>query len=170
MLSFAAAPACLVVDDDDDDVIVVDDPPPPDPVIESVPIDQGEGLSADPGEGAGVFVEYLGDGSWSVWTTCDSELTGTACLYDIFATAPDIRVTAEDDLEGPDVILQDLDTLQLQVDTTNDFDGMVFATVPGEPVQIEVWLDGALDGSLVFWVAQGTILQGLPTNPANFVP
>jgi hypothetical protein len=47
---------------------------------------------------------------------------------------------------------------------------MVFATRPGEPVQIEVWLDGALDGSLVFWVADGVILQGLPTNPVIFVP
>jgi hypothetical protein len=160
----------VVDDDDNDDIIVVDDPPPPDPVIDSVPIDQGEGLSADPGEGAGVFVEYLGDGSWSVWTTCDTDLTGSVCLYDIFATAPDVRLTGEDDLEGPDVVLQDLDTLQLQADTTNDFDGMVFATSPGEPVLIEVWLDGALDGSLVFWVAEGTILKGLPTNPALFVP
>ena len=166
-----ALAGCIVVDDDDDDdIIIVDDPPPPDPFIESVPIDQGEGLSADPGEGAGVFVEYLGDGTWSIWTTCDSEFTGSACLYDIFATAPDIRATGEDDLEGSDVILQDFDTLQLQADTTNDFDGMVFATRPGEPVQIEVWLDGALDGSLVFWVADGVILQGLPTNPVIFVP
>jgi hypothetical protein len=168
MLSFGAG--CIVVDDDgDDDVIIVDDNPPA-PVIESVPIDQGEGLSQEPGEGAGVFVEYLGDGNWSIWTTCDSEFSGVACLYDIFATAPDIRATGEDDLEGLDVIFEDFDTLQLQADTTNDFDGMVFAAAPGEPVQIEVWLDGALDGRLVFWVAEGTVLQGLPTNPTLFVP
>lgn len=172
ILASVVAPGCIVVDDDPDyydpneEVIIVDD----DPVIESVPIDAGSGLSADPGEGAGVFVEFLGDGQWNVWLTCDTELTGRSCAYDIYATANGIVATGEDDLEADDGLYEDFNSLQLSADTTVDFDDMLFTTDPGEPVEIEVWLDGQLDGSLVFWVADGTILKGLPTNPTLFVP
>ena len=106
ILASVAAPGCIVVDDDPDyydpneEVIIVDD----DPVIESVPIDAGSGLSADPGEGAGVFVEFLGDGQWNVWLTCDTELTGRSCAYDIYATANGIIATGEDLIVSPRTI------------------------------------------------------------------
>lgn len=168
MLAFAAAPGCIVVDDDhdDDDIIIVDD----EPTIESVPIDLGSGISAEPGDGAGIFVEYLGDGEWNVWLTCDTNKTGRSCAYDIFATGDDIVASGEDDLEAEDAIYEDFDQVSLYADTTDDYDGFFFKADPGEAVAIEVWLDGAPDGSLVFWVADGTLLQGMPTNPTFFVP
>ena len=167
ILAIAAAPGCIVVDDDhDDDVIIIDD----EPTIESVPIDVGSGISSEPGDGAGIFVEYLGDGEWSVWLTCDTNKTGRSCAYDIFATGEDIVATGEDDLEMEDTIYEDLDEVSLYADTTDDFDGFLFKANPGEAVAIEVWLDGAPDSSLVFWVADNTLLQGMPTNPTLFVP
>ena len=165
ILALAVGPGCIIVDDEEhyDDV-------PIEPAIDSVPIDVGSGISSEPGDGAGVFVEYLGDGEWTVWLTCDTNETGRSCSFDIFARGEDIVAIGEDDLEMEDTIYEDFDEVSLYADTTDDFDGFVFRANPGEPVAIEVWLDGAPDGDFVFWVADGTLLKGMPSNPTLFVP
>ncbi len=174
VLAFAAltvpAAGCIVVDDDhDDEVIIIDDDPPP--VVEVVPIDEGGALEADPGEGVGVFVEYRGAGEWNVWVTCDTEFSGFSCAYDLFVTAPDIVVTDDVDLESDDFLDHEFDTLHAGFDTDRDVDGVTFSIFEGDPIELEVWLDGEPNGSLVFWTANnGDIFEGMPSNPAIFQP
>ena len=168
-LLISASTGCIVVDDDDDwndDQVIVDD----DPEIQTVPIDAGETLQADPGEGVGVFVEYLGGGAWNVWATCDSEFSGVSCAYDVFVNADGLSVDDDRDLEGGDFIEEDFDFAHFGFETDFDTDGATFSTFDDEPVQIEVWLDGVPDGRIVFWAANDTIYEGLPTNPAIFQP
>lgn len=165
----SATNGCIVVTDDDTEepVVVVDDPPP---AVETVPIDTGAKLEADPGLGAGVFVEYDGNGNWNVWATCDTEVSGAACGYDVFITGDALTATDEVDLEGRDFVEATSDGLHLFTDTDFDIDGVSFSGFIDDPVQIEVWVDGAPDPSLVFWVANGDIWEGMPTNPSRFAP
>ena len=88
---------------DDDEVVVV----PDDPEIATVPIDAGETLQADPGEGVGVFVEYMGGGEWNVWATCDTEFSGFSCAFDVFVNADGLIVGDDADLEASDFIDKD---------------------------------------------------------------
>ncbi len=168
-LLLSASTGCIVVDDDgdyDDDPIIIDD----DPAIETVPIDAGETLQADPGEGVGVFVEYLGGGEWNVWATCDTEFSGFNCIYDVFVDADGLIVEDDLDLEEKDFVEEDIDFAHFGFDTDFDTDGVAFSTFAGDPVQIEVWLDGSPDASIVFWAANDTIYEGMPTNPSVFQP
>lgn len=165
-----AANACIIVTDDDGDTVVVEDPPPASSDIQTVPIDTGAKLDADPGLGAGVFVEYEGAGNWTVWTTCDSETSGIACGYDVFISGDALTVTDEVDLDGRDFVESTADGLHLFTDTDFDVDGVSFNGFIDDPVMIEVWLDGAPDGSLVFWVAGGEVWEGMPSNPTQFQP
>ncbi|NUP04431.1 MAG: hypothetical protein HOW73_00030 [Polyangiaceae bacterium] len=161
---------CIVVDDDDDyyedddgGVIIDDD-------IASVGIDEGATLDADPGYGAGVFIESYGYGEWDIWTTCDTEITGYECQYDVFVSGGGLEFNTDIDLEGNDFIEEDFERVHIGMDTDYDTDGASLYAYDGEPLIIEVWLDGRADGSLVFWVENGEIWQGLPTNPTQFVP
>jgi hypothetical protein len=43
-----------------------------------VDVDPNQTLSAAPGQGAGVFIEYKTGGHWHVWWTCDTALTLTS--------------------------------------------------------------------------------------------
>lgn len=170
-LLLSASTGCIVVDDDDswdddDDVVVV----PDDPETATVPIDAGETLQADPGEGVGVFVEYMGGGEWNVWATCDTEFSGLSCSYDVFVNADGLIVGDDIDLEDEDFIEEDFDFAHFGFETDFDTDGVSFSTFDDDPVQIEVWLDGTPDGRIVFWAANDTIYEGLPTNPAIFQP
>jgi hypothetical protein len=171
-LLLSASTGCIVVDDDDswddDDDIYV--PEPGDPAIETVPIDEGETLQADPGEGVGVFVEYLGSGQWNVWASCDTEFSGVACTYDVFVTADGLIIEDDLDLEDNDFIDEDFDFAHFGFDTDFDTDGVAFSTFTGDPVQVEVWLDGVDDASVVFWAANDKIYEGMPSNPAVFQP
>jgi len=168
-LLLSASTGCIVVDDDnghyEDEEIIIEDPE-----IQTVPIDAGETLEADPGEGVGVFVEYLGGGDWNVWATCDTEFSGFSCTYDIFVSADGVSLRDDIDLEDGDFVEEDFDVLQAGFDTDFDTDGISFSTFTDDPVQIEVWLDGELNGSVVFWAANDTIYEGMPTNPAVFQP
>lgn len=164
----AGLTGCIVVDDDDP--YYYDDPPVVDDDIATVGIDEGATLDAEPGVGAGVFIEYLGFGEWSIWTTCDTERTGYSCEYDVFVSAEGLDYVTDSDLEGGDYLDVDFERAHAELSTDYDFDGFTFETFEGEPVLIEVWLDGVPDGSLVFWVENGDIWQGLPTNPTWFVP
>lgn len=162
------ATGCVVYDDDgyydDDGGIIIDDDVP------TVGIDSGETLDAAPGEGVGVFVEYADDGRWNIWTTCDTEFSEFSCTFDIFIEADGLGIVEDVDLERGDFIEEDFDTAHIGLETDVDFDGFTFDTFNDEPVRIEVWLDGKLDPSFVFWVDGGQVWQGMPDNPTWFVP
>src|SRR4051812_13377028 len=44
---------------------------------------------SEPGEGAGVFVEYASGGHWTVTTSCDTNQSKAPCEWDLIMTAED---------------------------------------------------------------------------------
>jgi hypothetical protein len=165
LLVGTASSGCVFVHDDHHDGV-----PDPDPEIIAVGIDEGASLEADPGAGVGVFVEYQGGGDYRIWTTCDSEVTGYSCAFDLFLTADSLRVSDTEDLEGFDEASDLGDEVDVSLDTDVDTDGVVVTTLDGAPLRLEVWLDGAPDAEFVYWVQGGVIRQGAPSNPVDFVP
>ncbi len=172
-LASAVTSACVIYDDGPDNTCTnacdcYGDCGPADPDVASVTIDTGAVVEADPGAGVGVFLESVGPGEWTLFTTCDTKLTDFTCNYDLFLTADGLSVNGVD-LEGGDFVDDNGATIHVGVDTGADLDTLELQTFDGAPVRLEVWLDGVQDGSYVFYVSEGVIRQGLPTNPTEFV-
>lgn len=158
--------ACMIVSSHDDETFVPN--PDPDPSVAQVPVDEGATMDATPGDGVGVFVEYQGEGDWRVWTTCDSNVTGYECAFDVYLSGTSLRVAGTQGLEGLDDIDESGDEVHLRFDTDFDTDGVFITT--SSALRAEVYVDGTPDVRFVFWVEDGQILQGAPSNPVDFGP
>jgi hypothetical protein len=184
-LSLAAATAlcalssgCIIVADDGHDHWVDDDwdgdgivDPAFDAEPATVGITPGANVGAvDPGVGAGLFVEVNGDGLWHVFVTCDTEVSGYACGWEVDVRGEDLEVVDEDDLELEDDV-DDLDDEAVAwFDTDFGVDGIWFTTAPGAEVELTMLLDGRSQPTLVYWVGDGVQNEGAPTNPVVFAP
>lgn len=138
--------------------------------VDSVGIDTGATLEAVPGEGTGIFVEYLGNGDWSVWTACDTEISGYTCIFDLYVSGEGLGFVDGFDLEGGDYVDDSSSTAQLHFETDYDFDAAEFSTFTDEPLYFEAYLDGAPETQFTFWTWGGEIYHDPPTNPVYFVP
>lgn len=136
----------------------------------------GETLSSNPGEGAGIFVEYWGDGQWYVWATCDTDRAGRACLYTL-------KISGEkaSKLTSPQLSPADRDTSNRVTTgdgtviavftTTSEADGVKFrADPPGAGIELDASLDGEPAQRFVYWVGPDVLHTGAPTNPIKLVP
>lgn len=162
--------------------VVRDDPPrctSPGRAAAKVWIEADEHLQAAPGEGAGVFIEYESGGRWHVWVTCDTQLTGKPCRFDVLAQSLEGPLgNVVGDLLGPgDAVYQDCsDTAQLFATARSDIKGMYFDTRPGAAVQFDVLLDGTPYPELVYWYGNhrigdpSDVRYGAPGNPVDFIP
>jgi hypothetical protein len=167
---------CIIVEDDNrhgDREGGYGDPTPTDePKL--VAIDTDAVVSAEPGEGVGLFVEYEAGGTWRLSTTCDTNYSDVACLFDVFAsvdTSSELLEITDDDLEGHDetgVIA--LGVVGLHAETTSDVDSVSFTTTPGAFVRTEMYLDGVSQPRFVYWFGDGVLHTGAPTNPLDFEP
>lgn len=150
------------------------DPVYVEPVIEQVVVDTGASMSAAPGAGVGMFVEYDEGGHWTVFTTCDTERSGADCEFDILVTAIDPR-TRIDNVEGfelstADTFTQSSDTINLVTLTSFGMNGMFFDTTPGAEIEIDVLIDGIPQPEYVYTVSNGRLVEGVETNPVDFIP
>jgi hypothetical protein len=147
--------------------------PSPQPML--VEVDTNRTMSARPGQGVGVFVEYAQGGHWHAWWTCDTSATGFGCAFDVTVSA-DAAITnvAGNMLEATDQLSQATDgTLSLITQTSTGTDGVTFDTAPGGIVTIEAKLNGEDSGALFFFVQDGAIngnYQGSLTDPLMFEP
>jgi len=138
-------------------------------------IDVDAQIDTRPGEGAGVFVEYAAGGHWVVRTTCDIE-NGTPCAWDIIVTPEDGRSISNvqpENLEATDSVgtyPQFPRSYQLIAQTSGDLDGFSFDTEPQSAVSVDVFLDEACALPYVFWVGEGAIHTGAPSNPIVLIP
>lgn len=182
VLGLAVLPftGCIIVDDDDD-VVYVRDPDhdhDPDEVPLEVRIDAGETLEAEPGDGVGVFVETTSSGAWQIWTTCDTATSGATCAFDACVSVVDgdpdrvgIENAVGDEAEDDDLVETFGDGSACFVFTTaDDVDRFRFTTAPGATVRLGVDLDGVPDARFVFWVGDGVLHTGAPTNPVDLRP
>lgn len=147
--------------------------PAPSGTVEEAIIDADRLLDIEPGAGAGAFFEYESGGTYHVTTSCDAA-GSPACIWDILITPLDaapIYAFAPFDLESDDSLaFGNGNQLQLVAYTGQDFDGFSFQTDPGAPIQIDALLDDGAANRYLFWVGDGALHNGAPSNPLNLVP
>ncbi len=175
-----ALSGCLIVHDDgcrnhycggyDDDYY--DDYPDDDldaPV--TVDIDVGAQVGrVEPGAGAGVFVETDDAGHWHIYVACDTDVSGYECGYELYVQGEGVSVDAVEGLEPVDDFDQYEDEVDLFFVTTSDFDGVTLNATPGAPLTLTMYLDGASQPELIYWIGGGLQNEGAPTNPVVFRP
>jgi hypothetical protein len=150
--------------------------PPASPSIAQTEIQTGIGLSATPGTGAATNLEYLGNGAWHIFVTCDTLIYGYACAFDVTARTVDgspiqAITTDGDDPAGP----LGGDTAALRSSTTTEIDGMHFVTAPGTSVRVTSLLDGCADYGSMLLIGRGvpgdpTPVYSAPTDPLELLP
>ncbi|MEP7053102.1 MAG: hypothetical protein ABJB12_22240 [Pseudomonadota bacterium] len=171
------AAACTY--DNGDAQRIIDTPEQTDPTvkcgtIESSTIDVDRQIEIEPAGGAGVYVEYAAGGHWHVRTSCD---TGRGpCAWDVLVSPDDGHVLSNlvpEALESNDSLHKYANapgTWQLNANTSSDLDGFTFDSDPGAAVQIDALLDGTCAVGYFYWVGDGALHSGSPSNPLILVP
>jgi hypothetical protein len=162
---------CVIWPSDDGDDIVVVEPPVDDTYYTTVDADQL--LDTDLGYGAGLFVEYGTGGRWTLWTSCDSELTGTLCFWDahVYAHSGYISDLYEYETEDYDYVdYRGDNALTFHAETGSDRDTIEFYADPGAWVEIELVLDGYLSPEFFVWHGDGYVHDGATGSPVVFEP
>jgi hypothetical protein len=59
---------------------------------------------------------------------------------------------------------------RLQSETSTEIDGLSFDTEPGAAVTVDAFLDGTCALPFFFWVGDGALHQGSPSNPLTVTP
>jgi hypothetical protein len=141
--------------------------------VEEATIDVDQLLDVEPGDGAGAFIEYETGGHYHVTTSCDVDENG-ACYWDIvvmpLGDAPVQNVTPLD-LESDDSLsFGSGNQLRLVASTGKDFDGFSFHTDAGAAIRVDALLDDAPANPYLFWVGDGALRSGAPSNPIDLVP
>jgi hypothetical protein len=131
-------------------------------------IDSGSKLELDPGVGAGVTAEYLGDGAWRFATACDTALSGYPCSWDILVSAVDGEIEHFDSesLERTDVLASGPsvqggpdDAVRLVATNDYDLDAFTLDATPGATLEIDTILDEQCGGSYVHWLDAGRVVS-----------
>ena len=138
-------------------------------------IDVGAQIESDVGTGAGFYVEYASGGHWKLTTTCDSTTNGNDCAWDIIISPTSGHTLSNvvgSDLEDGDGIIPSDDQVssELVAFTGSDADGFTFDSEPGASVSFDVFLENTCAFQYVFWVGDGGLHGGEPTNPLVLVP
>jgi hypothetical protein len=148
-------------------------PPPSSGTIEQSTIDADSPLDIEAGAGAGVFVEYESGGVYHVTTSCDDAGQG-ACVWDVVVTALDgasVQSVSPVDLESDDsVSFSAGNQVRLVAYTDRDFDGFTLQTDPGAAIELDALLDDVPANRYMFWVGDGALHSGAPSNPVDLVP
>ena len=147
--------------------------PAPTPTVEEAAIDTDRLLDIAPGAGAGVFIEYEAGGTYHLTTSCDVGQGGD-CLWDIVVTPlanAALLSVAPLGLESDDsVTLGSGNQVRLVANTGKDFDGFSFQTDPGAAIELDALLDDGPGNRYMFWVGDGALHSGAPSNPIDLVP
>lgn len=133
----------------------------------------GELLTSDPGQGAGLFVTYLGGGNWRLTTTCDTNVTGYTCgfAYTLRSASAWLAEPVLDRKDGTMQLVRYAEGYDVAYIGSTGVDGLTARVdPPGAPLEVAVWLDGEPDARLLYWVAPEGVQQGARTNPTRFVP
>jgi hypothetical protein len=149
-------------------------PPPGTPGPMLVEVDTGQTLTANPGEGVGVFVEYAAGGKWHLWWTCDTQKTQQSCDFSVSATAAQGNITNVDaqQLAGGYVASPTASRVEAHSSTSNEVNGINFTTNAGETITVEASIGGVEDGSFLFFVQDGKVNGGYTgklTDPLQLV-
>ncbi len=150
-------------------------PPINEQPVPTATIDTGSVLAEiEPGRGVGAFVEYAGGGQWHIYTACDTELSSYGCTWDIIVSVgedADISQFEAENLEASDYLdWESAREVQLFTSTTYDLDGFWLDSTPGAPLRVDVYLDGRPAERYIYWVGDGALHRGAPSNPIDLIP
>lgn len=175
--SSLALGGCIIVEEDHDDGWSDDYYVPPPAEAEEpmlMTIDTDATVTAEPGEGVGVFVEYATGGTWRIWTTCDTNHSNAPCVFDIFASVDVnselIDIFSDEAESGDKVRTYSEGVAYFGAQTESDVDAMVLETTPGAIVRLEVYLDGVEQRRFIYWFGDGVLHKGAPTYPIDLEP
>jgi hypothetical protein len=175
--SSVALGGCIIVEEDHHDDGWTEEtyvPPPSAEEAMLMTIDTDATVTAEPGEGVGIFVEYAAGGTWRIWTTCDTNHSNAPCYFDIFASVDTsselLDIFSDESESGDQVRLYSEGTAYFGATTESDVDAMVLNTTPGAIVRLEVYLDGVEQPRFLYWFGDGVLHRGAPTHPIDLEP
>ncbi len=146
----------------------------PTPSIADGTIDTGAAMSASPGEGVGIYVEYAGGGHWNVFTTCDTSISGASCNFDLVVSSDEsasLGAVEGSDLGPTDSLTLESDgSIRLVADTDYGMNGFSFDADPGATIELDALLDGEAQPEFIYAISDGALLKGMPSNPVDFTP
>jgi hypothetical protein len=132
------------------------------------------------GEGAGVFIEYVSDGAWTVTLGCDSALSGVPCEWDLRVSplGEEELSVATQQMDHEDWIVEDgHGGIEVYTTTALELDRMSMQAEAGAPLRFAVWLDArfldrdAAPQRFVYWVGEPGILHaGAPSRFLDLLP
>ena len=128
-----------------------------------VDVDPNRTLTAMPGDGVGIFAEYLPGGHWHLWWTCDTNKSTQSCPFDIRTTVGVGAITnAVADPTAKEVTLTTPSASEVIADstTTTQTDGITFDTAPGAVITVDAYIGNLHDGSYFFFVQNGIVNGG----------
>lgn len=149
---------------------------PPPGEVEQGSIDADATLTGvDPGTAVGAFVEATSDGSWHVWVSCDTAVTGAPCAWDIIvgpaSGANTLTNPVGEGLESGDSLFWETTSdVHFISQTTDTFDGFHVDGVAGAVLRVDVYLDGQPAPRYLYWVGGGAVHAGAPSNPLDLAP
>jgi hypothetical protein len=141
-----------------------------------VDVDPNQTLTAQPGQGVGVFTEYVTGGHWHVWWTCDTTVTGLGCQFDIYVSVASgsIANLTSEAFEPSDQLSQtSAQQVHATTTTTTGVDGIRFDTTAGAIITLDARVDGQDNGAFLFFVQDGKVNGGYPntvSDPLMFEP
>ena len=119
-------------------------------------------------------MEVAAGGKWHVYTSCDTDISGYSCTWDIIVSAfegDEVTSLEADRLEDYDYLDWYGDrSLHLVADNSYDFDGFFFGATPGATIRVDVFLDNGPAPRYIYWVGDGGMHKGSPTNPIDLTP
>jgi hypothetical protein len=135
-----------------------------------VVVDTGQTMTADPGQGVGVFIEYAAGGTWHIWWTCDTAKTNQDCDVAVGATVAEGTIGGIDaqELQGGFYGQPNPSRIEASAKTTTETHGVSFTTNPGAVLTVDATIGGLKDGSFLFFVQDGKVNGGYTgklTNP-----
>jgi hypothetical protein len=152
----------------------------PQPLVAVISADKT--MTANPGDGVGVFIEYKRGGSWHVWWTCDTNKSQQSCSFDvkISPTSGSIANLQGDHLLPTDQAKLGADgSIEATSNTAANSVGVTFDTAPGARILLDASIAGVpKSGDYIFFVAQNakgeeTVngdFMGTLTNPIYLEP
>jgi hypothetical protein len=145
-----------------------------------VDVDPNRTMSANPGDGVGVFTEYQSGGHWHVWWTCDTNKTSESCPFDVtvsVSTGTIANVAGQTVQTGATFNQGSQTRVEAITTTTTGIDGITFDTVVPSGttpiITLDAKLGGVEDPSFLFFVQDGQIngnYTGSLTDPLMLEP
>jgi hypothetical protein len=139
-------------------------------------IDTGASLTYTVGVDAGYYFSYGAGGLWHFEWTCDTDLSGEGCNYTgtIFVDPPAGGANATCfQCESNDILTTSPSGGQTQIDfdmiTSTGIDGIDFDGVPGNPITIDLQINGLYQNDLVFVPSDGRSADA-PCMPLDLEP